>query len=209
MPYQQKNNQYQLKEVTVRLRLKEGSSPLVSANPIDSPAKAADLMMEFLSDLDREMVCVINLNNKLVPQSYNVVSIGAINSSMAPLANIFKTAIMSNAASIMLAHNHPSGDPTPSREDNELTKRVLQAGRLMEIPLLDHIIVGSGRSVYYSYNEQQPEMLKQPYDQAAIDEIISPKKQVADKGIWLANKRAAELETNEGAIKNEVRNLLR
>ena len=201
MPYQQKNNQYQLKEVTVRLRLKEGSSPLVSVNPIDSPAKAADLMMEFLSEMDREMVCVINLNNKLVPQSYNIVSIGAINASMAPLANIFKTAIMSNAASIMLAHNHPSGDPTPSREDNELTKRVLQAGRLMEIPLLDHIIVGSGRSVYYSYNERQPEMLKQSYDQAAIDEIISPKKQVAEKGIWLANKRAAELETNERAVK--------
>ena len=100
---------YQLQEVTVRLCLKEGAV-LYSTAPLSHPEAARDVMRDVLKDLDREMVCVVNLDNKMKPINYNVVSIGSIDQSMVPIQNVYKSSILSNAASIMLLHNHPSGD---------------------------------------------------------------------------------------------------
>ena len=83
----------------------------------------------------------------------NIVSIGTLYSSLVHPREVFKTAILSNAASIILFHNHPSGDPEPSTEDTTITKRIKEAGTLMGIELLDHVIIGSeGR--FYSMKEQ-------------------------------------------------------
>lgn len=108
---------YQLKEVSVRLVLNE-SAGLYSATPISTPQDAVNVMGELLRGLDRETVCIVNMDNKLRAINYTVVSQGGISSSMVPVANCFKAALLSaNAACVALLHNHPSGDATPSQED--------------------------------------------------------------------------------------------
>lgn len=99
-------NDYELKEVSVRLVLKE-TGGLYSSSPIRDPADAAKVLADVMKELDREMVCCVSTDNKLRPISYSVVSIGNINSSIVPIQNTFKTAIIQNASAILLAHNHP------------------------------------------------------------------------------------------------------
>ena len=141
---------YKLKEVCIRLA--EGH-PLYSDVPLSSPTAALDVMRKELSQYDREVLCVVNLNNKLKPINFNIVSMGSINGSVAAIPNILKSGILSNAAGFLLLHNHPSGDVTPSREDIQTTRRCIEAGKIMDIPCLDHVIVGSGNSDYYSFRE--------------------------------------------------------
>ena len=134
---------YSLKQVRVMLKLCE-AEPLYSTEQLKGPDQATEVMADALSRLDREHCCVVNLDSMLRPINFNVVSIGGISRTLVPVQNVFKAAILSNAAGIMLFHNHPSGSLTPSREDVLLTQRLVRAGQLMEIPVLDHIIVGGG-----------------------------------------------------------------
>ena len=127
---------YQLQEVNVRLCLKEGAV-LYSTAPLSHPEAARDVMRDVLKDLYREMVCVVNMDNKMKPINYNVVSIGSIDQSMVPIQNVFKSSILSNAASIMLLHNHPSGDPTPSVSDRESYHNLEIACRISGLTLVD------------------------------------------------------------------------
>ena len=103
---------YKLKEVCIRLA--EGH-PLYSDVPLSSPTAALDVMRKELSQYDREVLCVVNLNNKLKPINFNIVSMGSINGSIVSIPNILKSGILSNAYGFLLLHNHPSGDVTPSR----------------------------------------------------------------------------------------------
>ena len=98
--------------------------------------------------------------------------IGGISESIAPVQNIFKSSILSNAAGIMLLHTHPSGNAEPSRQDLEITKKLVQAGKLMEIPLVDHVIIGCGTGNLYSFHSEDPEMFSGPYDSKYIDGIL-------------------------------------
>ena len=148
---------YQLQEVTVRLCLKEGAV-LYSTAPLSHPEAARDVMRDVLKDLDREMVCVVNLDNKMKPINYNVVSIGSIDQSMVPIQNVYKSSILSNAASIMLLHNHPSGDVSPSSPDFDVTKKLVEAGKLMGIPVIDHLIIGGMNGDIYSFRTENPEL---------------------------------------------------
>lgn len=141
---------YKLKEVCIRLA--EGH-PLYSDVPLSSPTAALDVMRRELSQYDREVLCVVNLNNKLKPINFNIVSMGSINGSIASIPNILKSGILSNAYGFLLLHNHPSGDVTPSREDIQTTRRCIEAGKIMDIPCLDHVIVGGGNSDYFSLRE--------------------------------------------------------
>ena len=168
---------YSFKQVEVRLYLKEGET-LYSPEPISSPVSAINVLSELMKDLDREMVAVVNLDAKNRPMNYNIVSIGSINTSLAPIQNIMKSAILSNAASIMLAHNHPSGDCTPSRQDYELTVRLVEAGKLLEIPVLDHLILG-GDGDRYSFREHNPELFTGPYKKEVLSQ--NRKKNVSDR----------------------------
>lgn len=88
------------------------------------------------------MLIVCCLNTKNEPTSISTVSVGSLNSSIVHPREVFKTAVMSNAASIIIAHNHPSGDITPSKEDKDITLRLKEAGDIIGIKLLDHIIIG-------------------------------------------------------------------
>ena len=107
----------------------EGDSQI----PLTSPEGAAAVMRDVLKELDREWVCVVNMDNHLKPVNFNIVSIGSINQSLAPIQNILKSGILSNCSNIMLMHNHPSGDNEPSREDIQLTKRLVEAAKLMDM----------------------------------------------------------------------------
>lgn len=110
--------------------------------------------------LDREWCCVVNLDTKMRPVNFNVVSVGALNHSIVPVQNVLKSAILSNCETILLLHNHPSGMPTPSKQDRNITKRVAEACNLLDMELIDHIIIGSQTGTMYSFHEEEPELLK-------------------------------------------------
>lgn len=133
-------NDYSLQEV--QIRLKEGSR-VYTTEPISNPSSAVKLLSSIMKDMDREYCFVINLNAQLQPLNFNCVSIGGLNRAMVPVANVFKSAILSNAGSIIMLHNHPSGSTDPSPEDIEMTRTLREAGQLIGIPLLDHVIVSS------------------------------------------------------------------
>ena len=150
-------DKYELKQVQVRLRLSE-AEPLYSTESITSPEIAAKVMAEALAEMDREYCCVVNLDGSNHPINFNIVSIGDINHAYVPVQNIFKSAILSNASSIMLLHNHPSGSLNPSKDDIELTRRVIEAGAIMNIPVIDHLIVAGGTAELVSIREEKPEI---------------------------------------------------
>jgi DNA repair protein RadC len=109
---------------------------------VNDPATAASIVREELRDLDRERFCVLMLNTKNGLIRVAAVSEGSLNASIVEPREVFKDAIAASAASVILAHNHPSGDPTPSSEDISITKRLVKAGELLSISVLDHVIVG-------------------------------------------------------------------
>ena len=148
----EKQKQYKLKEVCIRLS--EGH-PLYSDQPLSTPAAALDVMRREMSQYDREVLCVVNMNARLQPINFNVVSVGDINASIAAIPNILKSGLMSNASSFMLLHNHPSGDVTPSQDDISTTRKVIEAGKIMGIPCVDHIVIGGGNGNYCSMREAQ------------------------------------------------------
>lgn len=111
---------------------------------IKGPAEVADLMQPQMRYLDREHFKAILLNRKNHVLSIETISIGTLTSSLVHPREVFKPAIKRSAASIILVHNHPSGDPQPSAEDISITKRLCECGQLMGIEVLDHIIIGEG-----------------------------------------------------------------
>lgn len=113
-----------------------------SSKRIHTPAEAAQLAMTYLTGLDREHLVVILLDSKNMIIGINTVCIGTLNTAYVSMREVFKPAIVANAAAIFVAHNHPSGDPTPSSEDVHITKQISEAGKLLDIPLLDHIVCG-------------------------------------------------------------------
>lgn len=149
---EKKPRQYKLHEVCIRLA--EGTS-LYSTQPMNTPDRAVEVMRKELAQYDREVLCVVNLNTRLKPINFNIVSVGTLNQSLADIPNIFKSCLLSNASGILLMHNHPSGDPTPSQDDITLTKRVIAAGKLMGVSCLDHVIVGGQNGTYYSMRDEK------------------------------------------------------
>lgn len=110
--------------------------------PVNSPADAAQLVREEMRDLDREEFRVVLLNTKNSLIRVAAVSRGSLNASIVEPREVFKDAIAASAAGMILVHNHPSGDPTPSSEDIAITKRLVKAGELLNINVHDHIIIG-------------------------------------------------------------------
>ena len=137
----------------VSIKMVKESSILYKDRKICSPRDAASIGIEFLKDCDREHLIVCCLDTKNQPTAIHTVSIGSLNSSLVHPREVFKAAILSNAASIILYHNHPSGIPDPSPEDVNITNRIKEAGKILGIDLLDHIIIGSSNS-YVSIKEK-------------------------------------------------------
>lgn len=142
---------YPLEMVAVRL-VKD--TPLFSNTPITSPEDAVEVMGNYLCELDREVICVINLRTDGMPINCNFVSIGSVNECMAHPRELFKSSILSNAASMIMVHNHPSGNLKPSTSDTVMTDKMLQLCNLLGIPLVDHIIVGGDNRTFFSYKEK-------------------------------------------------------
>ena len=136
----------------VAIRMVE-QPPLYSKEPMNNPDAAIRVMNEFLSQMDRELFCIVNLQADLTPINMNIVSVGSLNEALINPREIFKSAILSNAHSMMLIHNHPSGNLTPSTSDIQTTARMQELGELMGISLVDHIITGWDGN-YYSFRDK-------------------------------------------------------
>lgn len=119
---------------------------------IKSPQAAAALVMEEMRYLDREHFRILLLSTKNHVIALETGFVGSLNSSLVHPRELFRTCVRRSAAAIILIHNHPSGDPTPSEEDIQLTRRLCQCGSLLGIDVLDHIIIGDG--VYFSMKEK-------------------------------------------------------
>jgi DNA repair protein RadC len=136
----------------VSLRLvREGRLPY-GHEPLTQSRQVHDFIRPLLSDRDREVFVVICLNTRNRPVAINEASIGTINQSLVSTREVFKVALLTNASAIIIAHNHPSGDPAPSHGDRMITDRIKEAGQLMDIHLVDHVIVGDGH--YYSFADE-------------------------------------------------------
>lgn len=125
-----------------RVQLVRESS--VERTSLDSPTDAARVLCRYLENEDREhfVTLMLDVKNRII--GLHTVSIGTLNCAIISAREVFKAAILANAASVILAHNHPSGDLTPSPEDIQVTQSLKAAGKLLDIEVIDHIIVGEG-----------------------------------------------------------------
>ena len=125
---------------------------LVSTMPherpsITSPADAANLVMSEMSLLEQEQLRVILLDTRNRVQGIQTIYQGSLNTMMVRIAELFREAIRANCAGIIVVHAHPSGDPSPSPEDVALTRDLVQAGKLLSVEVLDHLVIGKGNFV--------------------------------------------------------------
>lgn len=114
---------------------------------ISSPADAANLLMAEMQHLEQEHLRVILLDTRNRVIGVRTLYIGSVNTSVIRIAEVFRSAIAENAPAIIVAHNHPSGDPSPSPEDVSVTRSIVSVGCTLSIDVLDHIIIGAGRFV--------------------------------------------------------------
>lgn len=143
-----------MKEIPiVKLKTVRESSVPYDHDNLNAPANAANLFRSLIDDSDREVFAVCATDSKLRPVMLHVIGVGGIDCCPYSVSNIFKTAILSNASSIFIAHNHPSGDVSPSDEDISTTKKVRAAGKVLGIELIDHLIIGNNSGVYYSFKD--------------------------------------------------------
>ena len=136
----------------VTIKMEKVKSMLVENKQISSPNDVFTIVNKYLDRTDREHLVLLTLDIKNKITSINTVSIGSINTSIVHPREVFKTAILSNASSVILTHNHPSGDVTPSKEDIDITNRIKECGRILGIELLDHVIIGDDK--YSSLKEK-------------------------------------------------------
>ena len=135
----------------VRLRMVREKT--VRYEPVSSVQDAVNISMPIFKDSYREQVVVVGLDNALKPTVLHVVGVGGPTQSTVVISSILKPLLLSNATSCIILHNHPADKLTPSQADREITKRVADAGRLLEIPLVDHIIVNGDCSDFFSFKQ--------------------------------------------------------
>jgi len=122
---------------------------------LDQPSKAAELARDVLPDDAREHFAVFCLDARLKLVALHFVSVGTLNASLVHPREVFGPALrLMGVASLVLVHNHPSGDPAPSREDIRLTRQLVEAGRLLDIPVHDHVVIGNGTGAHVSFAER-------------------------------------------------------
>ena len=132
--------------------VREGKMP-TDESRIRSSASAYTVLQEYLDGVDREHFVVMLLDQKNCAIGLHTVSIGSLTASIVAPREVFKVAILANCANILLAHNHPSGDCQPSKEDRAITQRLKEAGALLGINVLDHLVIGAdGR--YFSFADE-------------------------------------------------------
>ena len=129
---------------TTRL-VREGEVPYDERTGLSSPGDTAAVVMDYFLDKDREefLVLLLSTSGKLI--GIVQASVGGLAASIVEPRQVFKAAILANAASVIVVHNHPSGNPEPSREDIRITRQLVEAGKLMGVPVLDHVIIAEQR----------------------------------------------------------------
>ena len=162
-----KKKPYKLDRVAIRM-VKE--PPLYSDVPLSNPEAVIKVMRDVFKEYDREVVALVSLKSNLTPVNLNIVSIGAIDQAVIHPRELLKSAILSNAASVLIAHNHPSGDLSPSGPDISMTDRMQQVFSLMGIDIVDHVIIGENDH-YYSFREHQEMPVGQPHYTEELAEI--------------------------------------
>ncbi len=141
----------QAKAVQIKAALELGRR-LLATSPrerpkVTSPADAASLLMSEMTFLEQEHLRLILLDTRNQVLAMPTVYKGSLNTSVVRIGELFRAALRENAAAIIVAHNHPSGDPTPSPEDVNVTRKMVQGGQLLDLDILDHIIIGRQRYV--------------------------------------------------------------
>lgn len=131
----------------ISLKVCKEKSVEYSFERIIKPKDILNLVKTAVGDTDREYFMVINLNNQNLPNSIEITSIGSLTETMVSPREVFKSAIVSNSARIILCHTHPSGSTSPSDADIKITNALVKIGKFLDIPVIDHLIVG-GDSVY-------------------------------------------------------------
>ena len=145
----------QAKAATVLAALEIGRR-LASARPLErvhigSPQEGADFLMPRLRYATREQFIAVMLNSKNRVIATEIISEGTLTASVVHAREVFAPALLHHAAAVIVGHNHPSGDPRPSNEDRQVTDMLADSGKVLGIPLLDHLIIGDGE--YYSFQE--------------------------------------------------------
>ena len=120
---------------------------------IRTPEDAYQILKRYFEDLPNEHFVALLLNTKNHVIAFSPVSTGSLNASVVHPRELFQRAILGNCAAVIMSHNHPSGDPTPSPEDIELSRKLCEAGKIIDIPIVDHIIVGDAGQ-YLSFKEK-------------------------------------------------------
>lgn len=171
---------YSLDVVSIRL-VKD--APIMSDYRLAGAEDVAALMGSVLGDLDKEVVCVINLKSDGTPINCNFASMGTVSRSLACPRELFKSSILSNAAMMMLAHNHPSKNLRPSKEDINLTGQMIILCDMMGIPLADHVIVGGDSGQYFSFlnNGLMPNVHKKVYTDCGSLQFTAGREQGGEK----------------------------
>ncbi len=119
---------------------------------INSPADAAKLLEVFIANLDHEELWILLLNRRNTVTQIVRLYQGSVNSSQIRVGEVFRQAIIEQSSAIVIGHNHPSGDPTPSPDDVAVTRAIVQAGKLLDVDVLDHLVIG--QSSYVSLKER-------------------------------------------------------
>lgn len=137
------------KSATLKAALEIGRRLILTAHEerfqIRSPADVVQLMQVEMSHLDQEHLRALCLDTKNRVQKVHTVYVGSLNSAIIRIGEVFKEALKLNSAAIIVVHNHPSGDPTPSPEDVMVTRQIVQAGAMLDVDVLDHLVIGQGR----------------------------------------------------------------
>jgi len=131
----------------VKIQLVREDNP-VKEYLIKNSKDVYELVKDELKKADREIFLAISLNTRNKVLGINTVSVGSLNASLVHPREVFKPAILQNATGLILVHNHPSRDEKPSEEDLDITRKLVEAGRILEINVIDHVIVGNG---FYSF----------------------------------------------------------
>lgn len=142
----EKNTKYH-EIAVVSTRLKKLKGLKIAEDKIESATMAKDLFRRQIGNMDREVFALACLDTRGRITHYSEVHIGSVNQSIIHPREVFKIAILSNAQSILVAHNHPSGDLTPSSSDIKVTETLIEAGKLLDIKLIDHIIVSDEKAL--------------------------------------------------------------
>ena len=192
-------NPFKLDRVAVRL---VAEPPLLSNEQLNNAGKVVQVLGEEIKQYDREVIAIINMHTDSKPINMTIASIGELNSALANPRELLKASILSNAAGIIMLHNHPSGNLVPSTKDILITDKLKMVCDLINVELLDHIIVGRGRE-YFSFQEKNilPSnsiQLNRNLEEVNLGKNISESKVSTMERLKEAQKRSKEIRSVQG-----------